>query len=76
MQRMKAISSPLRLGRMIYKWIAMAEKDLVAEAHSFNYIVRPDITNYYNSVYTQAIMNLKLNSVMTKILVKNKFINP
>jgi len=40
---------------MIYEWIAMAEKDLVAEAHSYNYIVRSDITNYYNSVYTHSI---------------------
>ena len=47
--------SPLRSGRMIYEWIAMAEKDLVAEAHRYNYIVRSDITNYYNSVYTHSI---------------------
>jgi len=47
--------SPLRSGRMIYEWIAMAEKDLVAEAHNYNYIVRSDITNFYNSVYTHSI---------------------
>jgi hypothetical protein len=47
--------SPLRSGRMIYEWIAMAEKDLVAEAHHYNYIVRSDITNFYNSVYTHSI---------------------
>jgi hypothetical protein len=47
--------SPLRSGRMIYEWIAMAEKDLVAEAHKFKYIVRSDITNFYNSVYTHSI---------------------
>lgn len=47
--------SSLRSGRMIYEWIAMAEKDLVAEAHQFNYIVRSDITNCYNSVYTHSI---------------------
>jgi len=47
--------SPLRSGRMIYEWIAMAEKDLVAEAHRYNFIVRSDITNYYNSVYTHSI---------------------
>ncbi len=47
--------SPLRSGRMIYEWIAMAEKDLVAEAHRYNFIVRSDITNYYNSVYTHGI---------------------
>jgi hypothetical protein len=40
---------------MIYEWIAMAEKDLVAEAHQFNLIVRSDITNFYNSVYTHSI---------------------
>jgi retron-type reverse transcriptase len=47
--------SPLRSGRMIYEWLAMAEKDLVAEAHRYNFIVRSDITNYYNSVYTHSI---------------------
>ncbi|RLD61552.1 MAG: hypothetical protein DRJ01_07665 [Bacteroidetes bacterium] len=47
--------STLRSGRMIYEWIAMAEKDLVAEAHRYNLIVRSDITNFYNSVYTHSI---------------------
>lgn len=47
--------SPLRSGRMIYEWIAMAEKDLVAEAHKYNLIIRSDITNFYNSVYTHSI---------------------
>lgn len=53
--RDKGNLSPLRSGRMIYEWIAMAEKDLVAEAHQFNLIVRSDITNFYNSVYTHSI---------------------
>lgn len=53
--RDKGNLSPLRSGRMIYEWIAMAEKDLVAEAHQFNFIVRSDITNFYNSVYTHSI---------------------
>jgi len=47
--------SPLRSGRMIYEWIAMAEKDLVGEAHDYNLIIRTDITNFYNSVYTHSI---------------------
>lgn len=46
---------PLRSGRMIYEWITMAEKDLVIEAHKYKYIVRSDITNFYNSVYTHSI---------------------
>jgi len=53
--RDKGTLSPLRSGRMIYEWIAMAEKDLVAEAHRYNFIVRSDITNYYNSIYTHSI---------------------
>ena len=53
--RLKGELSPLRSGRMIYEWIAMAEKDLVAEAHKYNLIVRSDITNFYNSVYTHSI---------------------
>lgn len=53
--RKKGSLSTLRSGRMIYEWIAMAEKDLVAEAHGYNLIVRSDITNFYNSVYTHSI---------------------
>lgn len=53
--RLKGELSPLRSGRMIYEWIAMAEKDLVAEAYKYNLIVRSDITNFYNSVYTHSI---------------------
>lgn len=45
----------LRSGRMIYEWIEMAENDMVAEAHKFNFIIRADITNFYNSVYTHSI---------------------
>lgn len=47
--------SPLRSGRMIYEWIEMAEKDMVAEAHKYDLIIRADITNFYNSVYTHSI---------------------
>ena len=46
---------PLRSGRLIYEWIEMAENDMVAEAHKYNHIVRADITNFYNSVYTHSI---------------------
>lgn len=45
----------LRSGRMIYEWIQMAEKDLVAEAYKYGYIARADITNYYPSIYTHSI---------------------
>jgi hypothetical protein len=45
----------LRSGRMIYEWIEMAEKDIVAEAHKYNLIIRTDVTNFYNSVYTHSI---------------------
>lgn len=45
----------LRAGRMIYEFIEMAENDLVAEAHSFNYLVKTDIKNFYPSVYTHSI---------------------
>jgi len=47
--------SSLRSGRMIYEWVEMAEKDMVAEAHDFKLIIRADITNFYNSVYTHSI---------------------
>ena len=45
----------LRSGRMIYEFLEMAEKDLVAEAHDFNILAKVDITNFYNSVYTHTI---------------------
>lgn len=47
--------SQLRSGRMIYEWVEMAEKDMVAEAYKYNLIIRADITNFYNSVYTHSI---------------------
>ncbi len=47
--------SPLRSGRMIYEWIEMAEKDIIAEAYKFNYIIRADITSFYSSIYTHSI---------------------
>lgn len=45
----------LRSGRMIYEFLEMAEKDLVAEAHKYNILGKVDITNFYNSVYTHTI---------------------
>jgi len=47
--------SLLRSGRLIYEWIEMAERDLVAEAHRFKVLIRTDITNFYNSIYTHSI---------------------
>jgi len=48
-------SKPLRSGRMIYEFLELAEKDLVAEAHRFGYILKLDITNFYPSIYTHTI---------------------
>jgi hypothetical protein len=45
----------LRTGRLIYEWIEMAERDIVAESHRFKLLIRTDITNFYNSVYTHSI---------------------
>lgn len=45
----------LRSGRMIYEFLEMAEKDLVAEAHKYKFLTKVDITNFYNSVYTHTI---------------------
>lgn len=45
----------LRGGRMIYEFIEMAEKDLVAEAHNYKYLLRTDIKNCYPSIYTHSI---------------------
>jgi len=46
---------PLRSGRMIYEFLELAEKDLVAEAHRFGYILKLDITNFYPSIYTHTL---------------------
>lgn len=46
---------PLRVGRMIYEFIEMAEKDLVAEAHNYKFLLRTDIKNFYPSIYTHSI---------------------
>lgn len=45
----------LRSGRMIYEFLEMAEKDLVAEAYKYKQLTKIDITNFYNSVYTHTI---------------------
>ncbi len=45
----------LRGGRMIYEFIEMAEKDLVAEAHNYKFLLRTDIKNCYPSIYTHSI---------------------
>jgi hypothetical protein len=45
----------LRAGRMIYEFLEMAEKDLVAEAYKYKFLTKVDITNFYNSVYTHTI---------------------
>jgi hypothetical protein len=45
----------LRAGRLIYEWIEMAERDIVAESHKFKLLIHTDITNFYNSVYTHSI---------------------
>ena len=45
----------LRAGRMIYEFIEMAEKDLVAEAHNFKFLLRTDIKNFYPSIYTHSM---------------------
>jgi hypothetical protein len=45
----------LRSGRMIYEFIEMAENDLVADAHHYQYLVQTDIKNFYPSIYTHSI---------------------
>jgi hypothetical protein len=47
--------SNLRTGRMIYEWVAMAERDLVLDASHYQFIARTDITNFYPSIYTHSI---------------------
>lgn len=45
----------LRVGRMIYEFIEMAENDLVAESYQYKYILKTDIKNFYPSIYTHSI---------------------
>lgn len=53
--RSKPELSNLRTGRMIYEWVAMAERDLVLDASHYQFIARTDITNFYPSIYTHSI---------------------
>ncbi len=45
----------LRSGRMIYEFIEMAENDLLKESYNFKYILKTDIKNFYQSIYTHSI---------------------
>src|SRR5690606_37768093 len=45
----------LRSGRMIYEFLEIARKDLVAEAYKYKYILKTDIKNFYPSIYTHSI---------------------
>jgi hypothetical protein len=53
--RSKPELSNLRTGRMIYEWLAMAERDLVLDASHYQFIARTDISNFYPSIYTHSI---------------------
>ena len=67
--------SKLRSGRMIYEWLAMAERDLVLDAKQYQFIVRTDITNFYPSVYTHSIpwaLHGRENAVKNPDLYGNK----
>ena len=45
----------LRSGRMIYEYLELAEKDLLAESYKYNFLLKTDIKNFYPSIYTHAI---------------------
>ena len=40
---------------MIYEFLEMAENDLVADAHRFNYFIETDIKNFYPAIYTHSL---------------------
>jgi hypothetical protein len=64
----EGILGNLRAGRMIYEFVEMAEKDLVAEAHDYNFILRTDIKNFYPSIYTHSIAW----AIHTKAIIRKK----
>jgi len=45
----------LRAGRMIYEWISMAERDLLAEAHRYKFLIKADVARFYDSIYSHSI---------------------
>ena len=45
----------LRSGRMIYEYLELAEKDLLAESYKYKHLLRTDIKNFYPSIYTHSI---------------------
>ena len=44
-----------RSDRMIYEYIEMAEKDLIADSYNYDFVVYSDIKNFYPSIYTHTI---------------------
>ena len=54
-KKKKPSLSNLRSGRMIYEWLAMAERDLILDAKHYQFIARTDISNFYSSIYTHSI---------------------
>lgn len=44
-----------RSDRMIYEYIEMAEKDLIADSYNYDFVVHSDIKNFYPSIYTHTI---------------------
>ena len=67
-KKAKGSLGPLRAGRMIYEFLEMAEKDLVAEAYKYKYILKTDIKNFYPSIYTHSIAW----ALHTKELIRRK----
>jgi hypothetical protein len=49
------IIGKLRSGRMIYEFIEMAENDVSSEAFQYAYLVKADIKNFYQSIYTHSL---------------------
>lgn len=45
----------LRAGRMIYEYLELAEKDLLAESYKYKFLLKTDIKNFYPSIYTHSV---------------------
>lgn len=58
----------LRSGRMIYEYLELAEKDLLAESYKYKILLKTDIKNFYPSVYTHTIAW----ALHTKEKIRNK----
>lgn len=44
-----------RSGKLIYEYLEMSESHLIADSTGYEYLIKTDITNFYNSIYMHTV---------------------